>query len=1441
MKEGKFLVILDDVWDTKIDFEKFGIPSASELKQAMEKRNEEHSSGQEDMLRKILLTSRDPNVLSGMMEEKDPVFKVLELEDDEAWHLFKKIVGSKVESSDLQPTAKEIVKKCLGLPVAIASVGKAMKGKTRQHEWKTALVELKRPNPEGISAAVFKPIELSYKYLQGDELKQTFMLCSLLGHDSSINDLLKYGMGLNLFRRVKTVEETRDKVLTLVHSLKISSLLVDGHSNLHFGMHDQIREVALSIASREHGVLALVDEDGGKDWPEKETMKILKWIYLSNGYPELTSNGLNCPQLTFFHLSNKGCSLAVPTDLFTGTDVLKVLCLTRIDFQSMPSEIPLIPTMLRTLLLDQCVFSVEALGAIMGNLENLEVLSLAGCAIEELPREMEKLTKLKLLDVSDCTKLRVIPRQVLARLSKLEELKMGHSFDQWDDVEGGNARLADLAELRMLTALEVRIPNFQQTLFLENLERFKIFIGIVSNPREPWDPRHNYSWDSNSWNSSFESLKIMKLKLQGASIKCNDSVKKLLKKTEELYLEALNGVEGLVDELDDEGFQHLKCLHVQNAPDIRGIFNPARRLLHSQVFPMLEVLTLSNLQKMEKICHGLTGAAPFKVLSKITVFRCHQLKNLFSFSMARQLQLKEITVENCHNIAEIIDDVEEQGNGNDIVEESEGCKLGNNLRSLTLADLPKLNSFFNGGNCSGFSLFNDKVVFSNLVELKLFGIKINQSWITSSYTVTSQEILNFKKLKRLRISDCSSLEYLFTPFMVSGLGHLENLDVSYCGDLKQVIMVKGVEEVVNTELIFPWLNSIKLSYCDKLSSFYAGSFALKFQSAIKIGIHRCPNMITFASTFSTEQEKETAYRETEGHLEKKEHDIRSRTILFDTLWITFSYTMTSQEILNFRKLKSLHITLCSSLEYLFTPSMVSGLGHLEDLFVSNCRDLKQVIMVKGVEEVVNTELIFPRLNSILLQRCDKLSSFYAGSSALKFQSTIKIRIHMCPNMITFASTFSTEQEKETAYQETEGHLGKKEPDIRSRTIFFDTVVVSNLEELYLFDIKINQLWITFSYTATSQEILNFRKLKSLQITIYSSLEYLFTPSMVLGLGHLEDLYVSQCRDLKQVIMVKGVEEVVNTELIFPRLNSIDLSSCDKLSSFYAGSSALKFQLGIKITIMRCPKMITFVSTFSTEQEKETAYRGVEGHLGKKKPDIRSQIIFFDTVDIPLLDDLYLNFICVQQIWHSQVTLMSSFVQNLRKLTVRYCNNLKYLFTSSMVKSFVQLEVLKIEGCKETQVVILIEELVEKEKTSQTIFPKLDNLELVDLPQLIRFCSNCNSFGELYEAQGLSGSGSQVVAATQSKLVETEVTRLVFPRVTYLALSRLSNFKGFFPKIHIIKWPLLKRMLLEQCAKVKTFASEFPSIEITFGDNQLERQTQDPMFWIGKLRSPNGKK
>ncbi|KAK6233082.1 hypothetical protein SCA6_003155 [Theobroma cacao] len=80
------------------------------------------------------------------------------------------------------------------------------------------LMAYKRPSPSnftGIPRAVYSAIELSYNNLESGELKQAFLLCGLLGHNARVEDLVRYGMGLRLFDNVKTVEDTRNRVLTL--------------------------------------------------------------------------------------------------------------------------------------------------------------------------------------------------------------------------------------------------------------------------------------------------------------------------------------------------------------------------------------------------------------------------------------------------------------------------------------------------------------------------------------------------------------------------------------------------------------------------------------------------------------------------------------------------------------------------------------------------------------------------------------------------------------------------------------------------------------------------------------------------------------------------------------------------------------------------------------------------------------------------------------------------------------------------------------------------------------------------------------------------------------------------------------------------------------------------------------------------------------------------
>ncbi|GLT36875.1 hypothetical protein SLA2020_112220 [Shorea laevis] len=683
-KMKKVLIILDDIWEPGIDLEKLGIPLRNEPK-----TTEGSSSREEYAECKILLTSRDSNVLSDLMGSQQN-FPLHQLKDEEALKLLKGIVGERAESDDIHNAAIDIVRECGGLPLAITTMAEALKNK-EPYQWMDAVRKLKRPsseNFEGISKNIYSAIEFSYSQLESEQLKKTFLLCCLLGHKFVIQDLLKYGVGLGLF--ANTIEEARNEVFTLISKLRASSLLIDDCDHDRFDMHDLIHDVAVSIASRDRQGLLLTGDHVPKEWSDMEAMKDFRWIRMRHAKVDLLPEGLECPHLSYFHLSNKDPSLQIPAKFFKGMPRLKVLDLTRLHMPSLPSSICLLQN-LHTLCLDQSV-----LGDIstIGELKNLEILSLLKSDFKELPGEIGQLTQLKLLDMSNCTKLKIIPPRVLANMSRLEELYLGNSFHGWEVEENENQRNASLAELKhlkKLTNLELCIPDIRmipKDLFFENLKKFKIFIG------SKWEDQY----------SSFGSSRILKLHLN-ASINSNDLVKMLLKKTEELHLRELAGVENVVDELNTEGFPDSKRLYVRNSPEVQHIIKSAEGVPFN-AFPRLEVLFLQNLINLEKIFQGRFKDTASSNLRIITIECCDKVKNLFSSSIARQLlHLQEISVNECSNMEEIVDE-EEQGSSNDIVEAAE-LKFGEVLRSLRLQHLPKLSSL--NKSCRRLPLFNELV------------------------------------------------------------------------------------------------------------------------------------------------------------------------------------------------------------------------------------------------------------------------------------------------------------------------------------------------------------------------------------------------------------------------------------------------------------------------------------------------------------------------------------------------------------------------------------------------------------------------------------------------------------------------------------------------------------------------------------------------------------
>ena len=151
---------------------------------------------------------------------------------------------------------------------------------------------------------------------------------------------------------------------------------------------------------------------------------------------------------------------------------------------------------------------------------------------------------------------------------------------------------------------------------------------------------------------------------------------------------------------------------------------------------------------------------------------------------------------------------------------------------------------------------------------------------------------------------------------------------------------------------------------------------------------------------------------------------------------------------------------------------------------------------------------------------------------------------------------------------------------------------------------------------------------------------------------------------------------------------------------------------------------------------------------------------------PNLEDLNLYAINVDKLWNDQHPSISVSIQNLQRLVVNQCGSLKYLFPSSSVNILVQLKHLSITNCMSVEEIIAIGGLKEEE-TSTVLFPKLEFMELSDLPKLTRFCIGSS-----------------------------------------------------------IECPLLKRMRICACPEFKTFAADFSCANITDGTELQEVNSEE---------------
>ena len=97
----------------------------------------------------------------------------------------------------------------------------------------------------------------------------------------------------------------------------------------------------------------------------------------------------------------------------------------------------------------------------------------------------------------------------------------------------------------------------------------------------------------------------------------------------------------------------------------------------------------------------------------------------------------------------------------------------------------------------------------------------------------------------------------------------------------------------------------------------------------------------------------------------------------------------------------IHLDLSSvnKLTFIFTPSLAQSLIHLETLRIEDCDELKRLIREKdGEREIIPESLGFPKLKTLSISRCDKLEYVFPVSVSPSLQNLEEMEIDFADNL-----------------------------------------------------------------------------------------------------------------------------------------------------------------------------------------------------------------------------------------------------------------------------------------------------------------------------------------------------------------------------------------------------------------------------------------------------------
>ncbi|KAB2043769.1 hypothetical protein ES319_D01G041900v1 [Gossypium barbadense] len=1360
LSNGKFLVIFDDLWngwDDDEDLRKIGIPLIKDKKGC-----------------KIILTTRNYNVCQHMECEETVQVKVLE--DDEAWALFEMNAGLKNADSRVIGEAKKIAKECKGLPLAIVTLAKALKGKALER-WKDARKKLERSGLMEIPSIqtereknAYISLKISYEQLKDKMSRTCFFLCALYPEDHSINveDLVRYAWGLNLYDKTNSIEEMRIQVLSVIDHLKDCCLLEDGDDGRYVKLHDIVRDVALWIASEEKS-----------DFMIKSRLELLnrssescKAISLLDDKEKNFPDSLILSELEILLLKN--CN--VQGTCFLEMRELKVLSLTAVDGSTGVISLYALSSLqkLRALHLENFEdFSF------LGKLTTLEILSLRHSKLKGLADELGRLKDLKILDLTDCAFSSSFSSNVIRRLSQLEELYLS--------ITTNDICLVSLAKLTRLNLWVYFPPEFE----FPELENYNICI--------------NHS--SSRLDNRFEEARSLKVE----TVFPYNAVSQLLGNLESLVVSGIKDeyVECLTNKTQQKVsvsmiLRNLKRVTIKHCSNLKVVFQMEEvEENEAPLLSNLKILRLEDLPNLSCIWELPTQHVRLESLVELTIEECPRLKSLFSLSLAQSLVLLEVLdIGYCDELKQIVTELEgDEGEISAINSHTSLCfpKLtelnistcdgleyifptslaSDGLQGLTLdiRGCHKLKQVFRVANdsmlqyqqslklLSSFSMSDCPLLTDSVVHLEAENASIKNVRLSAFKE-------SFKTSKQLELDSIKD-HNLVPEANEDGLNGVTSLQLENCEDLECLTLfiedMDGLEALCKGQPPQGFLKNLKhlevvaINDCGKLKSLFSPSLIQSLVLLEELEIQFCDELKTLF-----------ADPEIDGEIESKPSSLPLRL----------------------PKLNTLSIKDCAKLEYVVSITLAQGLPALESLSVSCCDELKQVFGMPNEQDGVqhHGSLLLPSLQYLKLRGLENLTSFVPQNYIVKTPSLKRMKVKGCSKVMNLPIQQANNQ-LDLKLEET-GLSAFKELLCNTNDLILyyigghknlvpDLIDLEHLDGLTSLSINywqggeclvdISQAMMDFKYNDRSPKCF-LQNLKILRVVGCGKFSKIF---------RMDDGIESNAHDLPnlKILEIKGCSSL---EYVFPHasvgvfsyLQKVELVKLRSLRSIVGEENFLEAPTLEILHIQECSGFTNFTKcvslkdlTFFLEDidgEDVKSCNMINTQLSKKSPDFEyltlgnfEQLFQLQGGNIiSSLERMELsNVIRLQDIWKVPIHVAT----NLRELRVCRCNNLTYIFPVTLIPHLPQLSILNIVSCENLKQIIGNDDILASSSSSQGPQPEM---------------------------------------------------KMVFPWLKQILLQKLSKLESFSPVRYHLEFPGLHLLRIKQCSKMITsFSADYLTLAV----------------------------